>query len=58
MIKDLQKIQNNYENKPSNKNTNQLKNDQYKNNSAKDSVENKEDVSSGRTRRRRSAVAS
>ena len=51
---------NNQPNNPKQNNfKNQLpKNDQSRNNSIKEPVENKEEVSSGRTRRRRSAVAS
>ena len=53
----------NVNNQPKNPNTNNFKNqppknDKYQKNSSKESVENKEEVSTGRTRRRRSAVAS
>ena len=50
--------QNNYKNKPSNNNGNLSKNNQPQKNSVKESIENQEEVTSGRTRRRRSAVIS
>ena len=48
--------QNNYRNNPSTKNPQQLSNKQYEKNSMKVPLEKTEEVSPGRTRRRRSAV--